>query len=281
MPIKIHPLFWVLAIIAIFTGFGLVLIFGIVAVLLHEMCHYAVARHYGFSAKKVSLMPYGAMLTIDEGFNKKEGIAIALAGPLGSLLVSLIVLGSWWIFPQSYSVTEDFFIVNLMLFAFNLLPVFPLDGSRIVMSFNNTNKAQKIMRWFGICVAITFLVAFFVSAFFVINYSLAIMGIFLLFGAMFEPKEHILKRLTDKMHHIKKYITGVEIVTFQLSYKSILLRVVRLLSSSRQLRLIVVDDLGQTLAILEESDIEELFNKYSLKDTLEKILISEKILNKI
>ncbi len=107
--------------------------------------------------------------------NKRLGMALtALAGPLANLLTAFIACGLFiWIFPKAdistnpfaYTVALFFRIVISMsvgLCVFNLIPVHPLDGSRVVdafMPFSWSMKLQKyqqiimlvfiMMLWFG------------------------------------------------------------------------------------------------------------------------------------
>ena len=87
--LKIHPLFLVVGVISILTkNFFIFLIYGISA-LLHELGHLYVAEKQGYTAEKLTLMPYGAVVNMDESALKlKDQIKIALAGPVFNLLIA-------------------------------------------------------------------------------------------------------------------------------------------------------------------------------------------------
>ncbi len=81
---------------------------------------------------------------------KRDMAWVALAGPAANLIMAFI----WLLFAvllQSQQIEEKFFlnmanagvIVNLMMFAFNLFPVPPLDGGRILFSLLPHNLAYK------------------------------------------------------------------------------------------------------------------------------------------
>ena len=108
---------------------------------------------------KITLMPYGAMIYGGEKFNRKEGLVIALAGPLCNGVLALLTLAVWWLFPESFAFTQDFFNSNLTLMIFNLLPCFPLDGSRVVLSLSKDKiKALKILKIVGIALSVFMIV---------------------------------------------------------------------------------------------------------------------------
>jgi Zn-dependent protease len=119
----------------------LVTLFGIV--LLHEMAHSVVAMRFGLRVVDITLWPLGGMARMAEipESSRIEGW-IAIAGP--ALNFALAALA----FPFfAWSVVSDvpspdvkawlyyFFVSNLLMGGFNLLPAFPMDGGRILRAF--------------------------------------------------------------------------------------------------------------------------------------------------
>jgi Zn-dependent protease len=85
---------------------------------LHELCHIAVLKLLGCPVEMVSIGICGARIHISD-LNRRQTIAASLAGPVGSLLLTLA--GRW--FPRLA-------VCALFHGAVNLLPVYPLDGGR-------------------------------------------------------------------------------------------------------------------------------------------------------
>jgi Zn-dependent protease len=110
-------------------------------VLLHEYGHALAARWFGIGTKEIVLTPIGglAMLKSMPREPYKE-MVIAIAGPLVNLVLAGIFLVLYlagalrWstILAQQLPTLWTLLIVNVMLFGFNLLPAFPMDGGRIL-----------------------------------------------------------------------------------------------------------------------------------------------------
>lgn len=106
-------------------------------VFLHELAHSAVALLLHFPVEKIELFPFGgrAQVSFPLLFRPKAEIAVALAGPLWSL-----TLGWLCIFLRDQGIlqagqwTQLMIQGNLTLGLFNLLPILPMDGGRVVRS---------------------------------------------------------------------------------------------------------------------------------------------------
>ena len=83
---------------------------------------------------------------------KWDTIFVAIAGPLANFIMAIIWLILWQHIPNSGFNQMAYFgiILNLMLMVFNLLPIPPLDGSRIISAFLPNHTAiqyNRLERW--------------------------------------------------------------------------------------------------------------------------------------
>jgi len=80
---------------------------------------------------------------------KYGGAKVALAGPMANLIVA-ITFGFVLRFVPSLSLEMSYFIqiivfINLLLMVFNLVPIPPLDGSKVIMPFLSADWQKKFM----------------------------------------------------------------------------------------------------------------------------------------
>ena len=116
----------------------------LLALAIHEFCHYVALKLCGASVSCICLGGNGIVMETQQLSYGKEAIC-AYAGPLGALLILL--------FARHFPRTS---ICTILLSAYNLLPIFPLDGGRglgcALKAFVHENTALCIMRYVEIAV---------------------------------------------------------------------------------------------------------------------------------
>jgi Zn-dependent protease len=147
IPIELHLTFILLiAAVAVlsypsFYSFALI-VFLFVFVVLHELAHTLVAKHYNIRVRKIVLYPIGGVSEIEEiPQNPRVEWRLALAGPLVSILIGVVLLVASLAVGISVPISislitvgnflADLAWLNLFLGAFNLIPAFPMDGGRV------------------------------------------------------------------------------------------------------------------------------------------------------
>lgn len=109
---------------------------------IHELGHLLAGIFLGMKPEKIEIMPFGISISFNilvEDYNHKikrgnlfeiKKILVALAGPLTNLIIILLA------FKINLEIISNLMIIycNLLLMIFNLLPIYPLDGGRILKS---------------------------------------------------------------------------------------------------------------------------------------------------
>ena len=201
--IKFHPFFIIYVFVCIYCEWFNGVFYYVVSVILHEYGHYFMAKILGYESQGIIFNVYGAGLQSNNIFKNKDELMISVAGPLVNLVLIILTICSWWLFPASYMYSIGFLRSNLSVMIFNLIPIYPLDGGRILVSclsrVYNKNKILKINKVVGIITGIVFCSLFVVSVFVNININLLIIGIFVTFTSIYYDKNmdyQIIKSLT-------------------------------------------------------------------------------------
>lgn len=209
---NVNPAFFIILIWLIFATDIYVAVSYFLVIFIHELGHYYVAKYCGYKLSKFSLSPYGVSLSYyGQTLEQKDEIYIALAGPVVNLVVALITVAFWWMFPTFYLVSYNFVEVNLIIALTNLLPAFPLDGGRVFVSlFSNIverRKALKITIIFNVVLSIMFFILFFVFCFINFNPTYLLFAVFLTMGVLdlnFLSKYEKINVFNKKMKNFSK-----------------------------------------------------------------------------
>ena len=194
-----------------------------VTVFLHELGHALAAKRYNIKTKDITLLPIGGLARLESIPEKpQEELVVAIAGPAVNIALAFIT-GLFITIPDIKDLSVElsggvgannfflnFFIVNLWLALFNLIPAFPMDGGRVLrallaMKFERhiaTNIAARI----GQVLAVGFVFIGFFS-----NPFLVFIGLFIFLGAQAEAEftltQSLLKGYTVRDVLMRQYQT--------------------------------------------------------------------------
>lgn len=79
---------------------------------------------------------------------KKDMIWVGLAGPVANILLAIIIslIIKIRFLPLPLEILQQFMILNLVLATFNLIPIPPLDGSRVAMGLLPSRLAYQYIK---------------------------------------------------------------------------------------------------------------------------------------
>ena len=149
-------------------------------IIIHELGHLLMARYYKWDFDKIAIYPFGGCTKFDEKINRpmKEELLILLNGPFFQILLFIIIFllqKEGLITFRNYTIFKHY---HYTLLFFNLLPIYPLDGGRIlniminyILPYKKGNKLVIIISTFIILLML----------FLYKNLNFTLMGILLLF----------------------------------------------------------------------------------------------------
>ena len=111
-------------------------------VILHELGHSFTARRFGVNVRRILLMPIGGVAEFDSiPRQPRSELLITLAGPAVNFVIAA-VLAIFVRFPSDWEATglpltlaelgRYLLVANIVMGCFNLVPIFPMDGGRIL-----------------------------------------------------------------------------------------------------------------------------------------------------
>lgn len=94
--------------------------------------------------KKLNIMPLGLAVTFESYEYKKlvetKKVLIAIAGPLTNILISIITV----FLHIDENLKQIIIYSNMIVAIFNLIPIYPLDGGRIIKGFIRKNYENNM-----------------------------------------------------------------------------------------------------------------------------------------
>ena len=265
--IRISPLVFVFVGVMVLLRQGGVLVGYAVAVVLHEMAHAEVARRRGYALTQLKIMPYGAALSGRfEGAGWKDEVWIAAAGPLMNLVTAVLCVALWWLVPVTYFFTETFVLACVCTALTNLLPVFPLDGGRALLAVMSRRvprqRAYKVVRVLGYLFCGAFLALFALSAFHGLNFTFALMAVFLLTGTLLPDKTSRYQRLYSMAFRTEKLKHGLPVRETMVLDTLTLHALSKMLNGNYYQRFVIVNERLEEVGTLGERALEDCLVRY-------------------
>jgi Zn-dependent protease len=124
------------------------------SVLIHELAHAFVAKRLGWTVYKIEVGLFTGSASVDTNIPERDSIPVVAAGPISNLILAIVSIPLYLalagVNPFLDRLLNDLFVVNMFMFIFNILPIYPMDGGRLLKDFlflrmrNNRILAKKI-----------------------------------------------------------------------------------------------------------------------------------------
>lgn len=213
--VKVHWTFLLLLIFFAFLSYNntgslvnaLVTVVIVVAlflcVLLHEYGHSLVAQRMGIEIQDITLLPIGGLARMKSMPERPiDEVKVAVAGPLVNVVLAPIFIGLAFLFGFDFSTLSNIFEaqdsvgnvllylggINIFLVVFNMIPAFPMDGGRVLRGLLATRFGPVQATDISSTIGQFFALAFFLIGVFAVQPILALIAIFIFFGASGEQQ---------------------------------------------------------------------------------------------
>lgn len=145
-----HYSYIIMAFGYVISGYYINLIAITSLLLIHELGHYTAAKLLKFKVLKIVIYPFGGITKIHDLINKdiNEEILVATSGVIFQFIFYLII-----VYLNHINIIRDYTLniytlYNNQIIFFNLMPIYPLDGAKIInlllSKFFNYNLSNKL-----------------------------------------------------------------------------------------------------------------------------------------
>ncbi|MGI6190111.1 MAG: peptidase M50 [Clostridiales bacterium] len=193
--IYISKMMLLMMVVAVLIGEGAKLAVFFVIIFVHETAHVIMARFLDLSVKEIELLPFGGAVRIETLFelSPRHEALVAAAGPLSNIALIMGYLTFRNLNLLNLENHDLFVQANLAIAGFNLLPVLPLDGGRILRAALSREmgikKATRITAFGGFLLALLLvMIGLYALYYRIFNPTLFVTAGFLVYSAVKERR---------------------------------------------------------------------------------------------
>lgn len=221
--IKINNYTLILLFLSLITGLfkEVIVIFSLVIV--HEFGHFLMMDRYKFNIKNITIYPFGGVTKLEDKIDKplKQELIVTIMGPVFQELLFILII----ILYKYYIISDYIYLLyknyNFSILLFNLLPIIPLDGAKIVNVFLNKFLNFRISYLGNIILSIITLIIF--LWIFKFDSSYYVIIVFLVFQIIYSIKNKNIiynKFLLEKRLYKNEYLNYKKINRLNKMYRN-------------------------------------------------------------
>lgn len=256
-------------ILVIFCSLNQGLLLGLLWILFHEIAHIITGLIYGMRIYGIKVRVSGVNADIEgiDELEDKKKLIIYIAGPLVNIIGLIILYSVREYF--SFKWIETSIYINWGLTIFNLLPVYPLDGARILEVILGKKllfkKSKNIIIWLSYFVAVILILLYLLTIYIhKANISLLFSAILIIYSTRIEKKNImyiIMNNIFNKTRRLSRY-SYLENKNISVYYKSSLVKAMSLIDKNRYNCFLVLNEGLKILGVVYEHELIEALKKY-------------------
>lgn len=222
--IDVSPILYIVVFLSLISGLFKEIIVFILILIIHELGHITMSKIFKWKIDKISFNIYGGYITYDEEIDKPfiEELLITIAGFLSQIIFFIIL---YILFKLSVIDTKVMFLIKkytMSIILFNLIPIIPLDGSKVLdvilnifLPYKKTLQVLNYISLISLIIIFSFVIYYhiLIEVSYIIIFSFLIRNIIINF---YEEKylfnKFLLQRyMTLNIFKKKNYINGLDI----------------------------------------------------------------------
>ena len=251
-----------------------------VSLILHEIAHIAVALFQDVKLNSIKIFPVGINAVLNVNSEKKVNtLFINVSGPLMNILLAavFIIIDSYYL--KNSDNMRFFIYVNISLAVFNLFPLLPLDGGKILKDmlscriglFKASKYTGRICRVASLVMIVVGAVQFATSGY---NFSIMLIGGYIFYSLKYESTEVSLMNIKNLVYRRSRILRkgiypGRELVAMRTMRLG---DIIRNMDFDRFHIIYVLDEEMKLVRIFTEQEIIENMIKYSSDISFENLM---------
>lgn len=206
---KINVFTYIFLILSMLAGYFREMFIVFIILIVHELGHFFLMKLMGIKVDSITIYPYGGIIKSNMliNTNSLKVIVISLGGVINQLFLWMVV----YIFFKVCFINSYYYGIflkyNLYIILFNLMPIYPLDGFKILnnffelfISFRKSMYLSFFINVFGLIIFFIYLYIYKVS-----NYIIVIFLIVSLVNYIREIKYIMNKFYVERIIYDLKY----------------------------------------------------------------------------
>ena len=151
-------------------------------VIIHELGHILTSQYFKWNIDKILILPFGAITFFNEKINKplKEEFIISISGIIFQLIFYYSI--------KNIIINPIIYKINIFLLLFSIIPIYPLDGSKIINIIFNKIFSFKLSHKLSIILSLILIIIFIFI--YKNNLFLILSFLFLIKKIIYEIKNH-------------------------------------------------------------------------------------------
>ena len=273
---EIHLWTFLLFALGMLFDFFDILIISYAITAIHETAHIITAKMCGVETDVVEVLPFGITMRIAKNCiaDTWSEIKIASAGPASNFLIAYFIYGFY------NGVYKEFIITaSLAMGAFNILPVLPLDGGRILRALlvkkmghiRAASAAIFVSNFMAVLIFAAGIYTLYVTGF---NFSFLLIGAFLTANLTEERKNANMIIMKDILYSRKKLldkgISRTDTLVAEQNEKA--KKVLKMISYDRYYLINIVDNHMRVVKTVTETEVIEAMAVYGMNIPMKKIV---------